>query len=165
MVDGLSPVIANLIADLKDTMANAEGVGLAAPQVGVALRIFVTDGGGLAEKYPEAQNFVRTFINPKIIETAGKLWRYSEGCLSIPNIHEDVERPYRVRVQYADEDFNEHDEWFDSVCARIIQHEYDHLDGKNYTERLSPLRRQLVKSKLSRINKGIVDCKYPVKVR
>jgi peptide deformylase len=163
-VSPTTPYITKLIADLKETMANAEGVGLAAPQVGKALRIFVADGNLLAEKYPEGKDFVHTFINPRIVEEAGNKWTYSEGCLSIPNIHEDVERLSRVRLQYMDEAFVEHCEWFEGVCARIIQHECDHLDGKNYIDRLSPLRRQLLKSKLVRISKGNTDCNYPVRI-
>jgi peptide deformylase len=155
-----SPDIQKLIADMRETMANADGVGLAAPQVGKAVRLFVADANALADKFPEAKNFVHTFINPCILEESGKKWRYSEGCLSVPNIHEDVERLSQVRLRYMDEDFNEHCEWFDGVCARIIQHECDHLEGRTYIEHLSSLRRQLLKSKLQRISKGITGCEY-----
>jgi peptide deformylase len=159
------PDIVKFVADLKETMANADGVGLAAPQVGAMLRIFVANGSILAEKYPEAKTFEQTFINPCILEESGNMWNYSEGCLSIPNINEDVQRRSRVHVRYVDELFREHDQWFEGICARIIQHECDHLDGINYVERLSPLRRQLLKSKLLRISKGITDCQYPTRTK
>jgi peptide deformylase len=159
-----SAAITKLIADMKETMANAQGVGLAAPQVGVALRLFVANGRELAENYPEARNFEKTFINPHVLQEEGMRWRYSEGCLSVPSIHEEVERHSRVHLRYLDENFNEHCEWFDGICARIIQHEYDHLDGRNFVERISPLRRQLLKSKLRHIAKGSAECNYPIRI-
>jgi peptide deformylase len=159
------PNLDSLITNLKETMAHAEGVGLAASQVGVPIRLFVVDGNALAEKFPEGKDFVQTFINAHIVEEAGKAWRYSEGCLSIPKINEDVERLSRVRLQYVDENFVSHDEWFEGIRARIIQHEYDHLEGRNFIEKLAPIRRQLLKSKLARISKGIVNCDYHTKVQ
>ncbi|GHT11247.1 peptide deformylase [Bacteroidia bacterium] len=159
------PDLQLLIENMRATMEKAEGVGLAAPQVGKPIRLFVVNGNALTEKYPEGKDFVHTFINAHIVEHAGTPWRYSEGCLSIPKIHEEVERPARVRVQYVDENFAPHDEWFEGIRARIIQHEYDHLEGKNFIDHLSPIRRQLLKSKLVRISKGVVDCDYNVKVQ
>jgi peptide deformylase len=159
------PDLATLIQDMRDTMAHADGVGLAASQVGKPIRLFIVNGNPLTEKFPEGKDFVRTFINAHIITEEGETWRYAEGCLSIPKLNEEVERPSRIRMQYVDEDFTPHDDWFDGIRARIIQHEYDHLEGRNYIERLHPIRRQLLKSKLTRIGKGVVDCDYRVTVQ
>lgn len=159
------PDLAAFIQNMRDTMTQAEGVGLAASQVGKPLRVFIVNGNLLVDKFPEGQDFVRTFINAHIVAEEGERWRYAEGCLSIPKLNEEVERPSRIRLQYVDENFAPHDEWFDGIRARIIQHEYDHLEGRNYIERLHPIRRQLLKSKLARIGKGVVDCEYRVIVQ
>jgi peptide deformylase len=157
------PDFKQLLADLWETMRHADGVGLAAPQVGKSIRLFVADAELLAEDYPDGKGFKKTFINAHIVEEGGDEWEYNEGCLSVPKIHEDVRRTKRVRVQYLDENFAPHDEWFEGICARIIQHEYDHLEGKTFVDKLSPLRRQLLKSKLTKISSGKVSTKYRTK--
>jgi peptide deformylase len=158
------PDLKQLIADLWETMSNADGVGLAAPQVGKNIRLFVADADGLSKDYPEGKGFKKAFINAHLLEEAGSEWTYNEGCLSVPKVHEDVRRPKRVRLRYCDENFVQHEEWFEGICARIIQHEIDHLEGKSFVERFSPIRRQLLKSKLLRISKGNVSTPYRVKL-
>lgn len=158
------PDLKQFLSDLWETMYHADGVGFAAPQVGKSIRVFVVDADCLSEDYPEGKDFKRAFINAHIVEESGEEWAYNEGCLSVPKIHEDVKRPPRIRMQYCDENFVQHDEWFDGICARVIQHEYDHLEGKMFVDKLSPLRRQLLKSKLTKISKGEASTKYRAKV-
>ena len=158
------PDLKQLIDDMWETMYYAEGVGFAAPQVGKNIRLFVADADCLSKDYPEGKGFKKAFINAQVVEEEGGLWAYNEGCLSIPKIHEDVQRPKRVRLRYCDENFVQHDEWFEGICARIIQHEYDHLEGKNFVDKLSPIRRQLLKSKLVKVSKGGMATKYKVKI-
>lgn len=148
------------ISDLFETMHNSEGMGLAAPQVGRSIRIFVVDGTPLTEDEPELADFKKIFINPQIVERTGELNLMSEGCLSIPNMREEVSRESRIRIQYYDEEWQYHDEIFNNYKARIIQHEYDHLDGILYTDKLNPLRKRLIKSKLTAISKGKFDVDY-----
>jgi peptide deformylase len=158
------PNFKQLITDMWETMYQAEGVGLAAPQVGKSVRVFVVDAEVLASDYPEAKGFKKAFINAQLVEEEGEEWAYSEGCLSVPKLNENVYRPYRVHLKYLDENFAPHDEWFEGICARIVQHEYDHLEGKTFVDKLPPIRRQLLKSKLTKINKGEVSTIYRVKV-
>ncbi len=159
------PELKQLIADMFETMYRSEGVGLAAPQIGKAIRLAVITLDPLSEDFPEYKDFNRAYINPHIVEVDNsKTESMDEGCLSLPGIHEPVRRPTRIRVQYLDEDFNAHDEWVDGYLARVMQHEFDHLDGKVFTDHLSPLRKQMVKSKLSALLKGKVSCSYKVKV-
>ncbi len=158
------PDFKQLLADVWETMYHADGVGLAAPQVGKNIRLFVIDAECLSEDYPEAKGFKKTFINAHVVEEAGDDWAYNEGCLSVPKIHEDVKRPERIHLQYCDENFVPHDEWFEGICARVVQHEYDHLEGRSFVDKLSPIRRQLLKSKLTKISKGEVSTSYRVKV-
>jgi len=158
------PDFKKLVADLWETMYHADGVGLAAPQVGKNIRLFVADADGLSKDYPEGKGFKKAFVNAHLLEEAGDEWVYNEGCLSVPKVHEDVRRLKRVRIRYCDEDFVQRDEWFEGICARIIQHEIDHLEGKSFVEKLSPIRRQLLKSKLMKISKGNVSTAYRVKV-
>jgi peptide deformylase len=158
--EGLSELIANMF----ETMHSADGVGLAAPQIGLSLRIFVVDASPAAsEEEPELAEFKKAFINPTIISTTGEPWAFEEGCLSLPNIREDVLRPEEVVIHYFDENWVEKTEKYDSYPARIIQHEYDHLDGKLFIDYISPLRKRLLKSKLMAISKGKANAAYKTK--
>lgn len=150
----------SLIEDLYETMYAASGVGLAAPQIGQSLRIFVTDGEAFSEEDPAVANFKKVFINPVIVEEYGDDWFFNEGCLSIPKVREDVERPSIVRVQYYDPDWSFHDEVFSGIAARIIQHETDHLDGILFVDHLPALRRKMLQNDLKAISKGLVKTTY-----
>ncbi|MBU1821177.1 MAG: peptide deformylase [Bacteroidetes bacterium] len=158
-----------LADDMFETMYDASGVGLAAPQIGLNIRIFVVDGTPMNEgeeeedKEPSLEGFKKVFINPQILEEEGEEWGFEEGCLSIPGIRGEVFRPEKVKIQYHDLDWNEHVEEYEGTAARIIQHEYDHLQGKLFTDYLPALRKQLLKRKLSDIAKGIVDVDYRMK--
>lgn len=158
------PNLKGLIQDMFDTMIHSDGIGLAAPQIGLSIRLFIIDASPLAEDHPELHDFRKVFINAHIIERTGNPTLYNEGCLSIPNIREDVERPESVLIRYVDENFKPHEERFEGVAARIIQHEYDHLDGILFTDLISPIRRQLLKGKLAAISKGKVTASYRLKV-
>ncbi len=155
--------LTKLIDDMYNTMENASGVGLAAPQIGKAIRLFIVDCTPFEEDYPEAKDFVQTFINPVIIEQNGKKWPFNEGCLSIPGIREDVERKAGIVVQYYDENWEFIEEEFDGIVARVIQHEYDHIEGKLFIEHLTPLKRSLLRGKLNDISTGNVDVSYKMK--
>ncbi len=158
------PGLKDLIADMFETMYRSDGVGLAAPQIGKSIRVVVISLDVLKEEFPEYADFNKAYINPHILETDNsETVSMEEGCLSLPGIHEPVRRPTRIRVKYMDEDFNEHDEWVEGYLARVMQHEFDHLDGHLFTDRLSPLRRQMVKNKLSALAKGKVNCTYKVR--
>ena len=155
-----------LADDMFETMYSASGVGLAAPQIGLNVRIFVVDGTPLNEGEeeedidPTVVDFKKVFINPQILHEEGDEWAFEEGCLSIPGIRGDVYRPERLRIKYRDLDWNEIEEEYEGMAARIIQHEYDHLQGKLFTDYLPTLKRQLLKKKLSDIAKGQVDVSY-----
>ena len=157
------PELKKLIEDMFLTMAAAEGVGLAAPQIGKNIRLFVVDCSAMADEDPKCEGFRKAFINPTIYEVSEETILWNEGCLSVPGLHEDVRRPEVIRMRYLDEQFVEHDEEFDGFRARAIQHEYDHLEGKMFVDRLSPLRRQLLKSKLLGMSKGKYRCAYKTK--
>lgn len=167
------PGLAQLIENMFDTMNNAKGVGLAAPQVGVPIRLFIIDASPYVaadeedddeeEDTENLKDFKKIFINAQILEQEGDLWKFNEGCLSIPTIREDVERQSNLKIRYVDENFVPHEEEYDGVRARIIQHEYDHTDGILFTDRINPLRKRLLKRKLTDISKGIVDVKYKMK--
>ena len=158
------PGLKELIADMFETMLRSDGVGLAAPQIGKGIRLAVIGLDVLKDDFPEYAGFMKAFINPHIIEVDDtKTESMEEGCLSLPGIHEPVRRPTRIHVQYLDEDFNEHDEWVDGFLARVMQHEFDHLDGHVFTDRLSPLRKQMIRSKLTALVKGKVRCSYKIK--
>lgn len=148
------------IQNMWDTMYYSEGVGLAAPQVNKSIRIFIIDASRYGEKIEDVKDFRRAFINPVIKERMGDDELLEEGCLSIPNIHEEVERPESVHVQYYDEEWNFHDEKYSGMPARIIQHEYDHLQGILFTDHLSNMRKTMLRSKLSNISKGKIDVGY-----
>lgn len=154
----------DLIENMYETMYKADGVGLAAPQINKAIRIFVIDASPMAEDEPELEGFKKTFINANIEEKSGEVWSFNEGCLSIPGIREDVKRPEKIRISYYDENFDFHDETYDGIKARIIQHEYDHLDGIMFTDKVSPIKKRLLKGKLNAIVKGKFSCTYKVKV-
>ncbi len=152
-----------LIDDMFETMEASEGVGLAAPQIGKSLRLFVVDAAQADEEDEEyVENFRQEFINPKIIEEAGNPWVFNEGCLSIPEIREDVSRKEKLRIQYYDRNWNFHDEEYEGIQARIIQHEYDHLEGILFVDKLNPLRKRLLNSRLAAISKGKVDTSYKI---
>lgn len=156
--------LSELIANMFETMRKADGVGLAAPQVNLSIRLFVIDTTPMADdENPELENFYGAFINPKIIEFSEDMFLYNEGCLSVPGVREDVKRPESIRIQYYDADFVFHDEVFTGIKARVIQHEYDHLDGFLFTDRVSPIKKQLLKAKLTRIVKGKFSCNYKSK--
>jgi peptide deformylase len=157
------PNLDELIGNLFETMYNSEGIGLAAPQVGISLRIFVIDASPLEEDDASLKDFKKVFINPQIISYEGELISYNEGCLSIPEIREDVERESTVLIRYCERDFKYREEYFRGIAARIIQHEYDHLEGRLFTDLISPLKKRLLKRKLTSISKGKVDVKYRVK--
>ncbi len=162
------PGLQKLIGDMYETMRFSEGVGLAAPQIGLAIRLFVVDatGSGKEEEGFETEedlsDFKKVFINPKITKLWGEPWTFNEGCLSIPNLREDVDRPEKLRISYYDESFNHHDEEYDGTRARIIQHEYDHLEGILFTDKINPLRKRLISGKLNSISKGKVDIHYKI---
>lgn len=157
-----------LIENMFETMYNASGVGLAAPQVGKSIRLFIVDASpfGEDEDDPEAlkvKDFKEVFINAKIVDRAGDEWLFQEGCLSIPNIREDVNRESTIRIQYYDRDWNYQEKDFDGYAARIIQHEYDHIDGILFTDLLNPLKKRMLKRKLQDISRGEVDVNYKMK--
>ena len=157
------PNLKELIDNMFETMYNAEGVGLAAPQIGLDKRIFVVDLEPLAEDNPQYAGFKKVFINAQIIESTGKEVKYEEGCLSIPGIHEPISREETIRIQYFDENFVKHDEVYTDFFARCIQHEYDHIEGKLFIDKLSPIRRQLIKKKLDNMVKGKTGTFYKTK--
>lgn len=154
------PALDQLIEDLFETMYHSEGMGLAAPQVGKSIRIFVIDGKPLAEDEPTLADFKKVFINANISERCGELQPMNEGCLSIPNLREEVMRESHIKISYYDENWEYHNEVFDGYKARIIQHEYDHLEGILFPDRLTPLRRRLLKGKLTAISKGNFEAEY-----
>jgi peptide deformylase len=154
------PELQTLIDNMFATMSQAEGVGLAAPQVNKSLRLFTVDLSALDIKEEEGKNFKQVFINPVIIERVGNPAPYNEGCLSVPDVHEDVMRPPKIRVRYFDRDWKEHDEWLEGVPARVCQHEYDHIEGVLFVEYLSNLKKMILKRKLNDMTRGIVKAHY-----
>lgn len=153
--------LTQLVADLFETMEAANGIGLAAPQIGKSVRLFVVDASGLEEE-KELESFKKTFVNPTILEEFDAPWEFEEGCLSIPNIREHVNRKARLRIRYFDEFWEEHTEEYDGMKARIIQHEYDHIEGKLFIDYLSPLKKRLLKGKLADISRGDVETEYRI---
>jgi peptide deformylase len=151
------------MVNMWDTMYKTDGIGLAAPQIGKSVRVFVIDADPLSDDFPETKDFKRAFINAQIVEEKGTEWAFNEGCLSVPNIREDVKRKPQIEIHYYDEEWNYHEDVFDGTIARVIQHEYDHLEGKIFTDRISQIRRRLLKSKLTAISKGKTDIKYKFK--
>jgi peptide deformylase len=163
-IDKDYPELSKLIADMWETMYHSDGVGLAAPQIGKSIRLIVLDGSVLADDFPECANSKMTLINPEleVLEDVEPISR-NEGCLSLPGLSESVKRYEHVRLNWLDENFEEHEQEFTGFMSRIIQHEYDHLEGLVYIDHISPIRKQLIKSKLANIVKGKVRCEYRVK--
>ena len=161
------PKLETLVENMWETMYNASGVGLAAPQIGLPIRLFVIDTTPFSEDEdlaPEDQKalngFKKVFINAKIEEETGDEWNFNEGCLSIPDIREDVNRKETIKITYLDENFNEKSETYGGLLARVIQHEYDHIEGILFTDKLSSLKKRLIKGKLSNISKGKINADY-----
>ncbi|WP_299395472.1 peptide deformylase [uncultured Gelidibacter sp.] len=164
------PKLKELIANMYETMYDAYGVGLAAPQIGLAIRLFVIDTTPFSEdedlnseEKAQLEGFKRTFINAEILEETGEEWAFNEGCLSIPDVREDVFRKPKIKIQYQDEDFKTHVEEFEGLIARVIQHEYDHIDGILFTDKLSTLKKRLIKSRLNNISKGNISVDYKMR--
>ncbi len=157
------PDLNTLISNMFDTMYHADGIGLAAPQIGLAIRLLVIDLSPLQEDNPELGKFKVAIINPEMLEKSEEEEAGEEGCLSIPGVHETVMRAEKIKIKYLDADFKEHIEEFEGFIARVIQHEYDHLEGHLFTDRVTPIRRQLLKSRLTNIVKGKTSCNYKVK--
>lgn len=151
-----------LIDDMFETMRASDGVGLAAPQIGKSIRLFLIDASRMedVEDEPDIQSFKKIFINPYIIDEWGEKWSFSEGCLSLPNIREDVVRPSKLTIEYYDENWEFHEEEYEGVKARIIQHEYDHLDGRLFVDLINPLRRKLLTPRLNAISRGNGEADY-----
>ncbi len=164
------PELTTLIDNMFETMKAAYGVGLAAPQIGLPIRLFIVDVSPMAddEEYKdisqELKSFKKVFINAKIINQSGTKWKFNEGCLSIPNIREDVERLNTIEIEYFDENFVKHKEIFSDIRARVIQHEYDHIEGILFTDHLSSLKKKLIKRKLENITKGNFSADYKVRL-
>ena len=159
-----------LIANMWETMYAAHGVGLAAPQVGLGIRMFVIDTAPFAEddsltaeERKELKEFKEVFINATMVEEKGEAWDFNEGCLSIPDVREDVLRHASIKIHYWDENFQEHTRSFDGLIARVIQHEYDHIEGILFTDKLSPLKKRLIKRKLTAIAQGKIQAEYPMR--
>ena len=161
------PELKTLIANMFETLDASNGVGLAAPQIGLAIRVVVIDLDVLSEEFPEYKGFRKAFINAHILEYDDESEKASseEGCLSIPGISEKVTRPTRIHVKYRDEEMQEHDEWVEGYLARVMQHEFDHLEGTMFIDRLSPLRKNMIAGKLKNILKGKFRCSYRTKIR
>lgn len=159
-IDEDYPELKQIIENMFETMYEAVGVGLAAPQVNLSIRLLVIDADPYKTSYPEAEGFKKVFINPQIISEEGEAWEFEEACLSLPGIAEFVMRKPKLTIKYLDEDFKEHEEVYNGMLARIIQHEYDHLEGVLFVERVSNLKKMLLKNKLNDITKGKVDASY-----
>jgi peptide deformylase len=157
------PGLQQLIDDMFETMERAKGVGLAAPQINKAIRLFVIDSTPMFDEDEEGEGLREVFINAKIIEESGDEWPYEEGCLSIPTIREDVYRQETIVIQYYDRDFKFHERTFSDLTARVIQHEYDHIEGKLFIDHLKPLKKSLLKGRLDNISKGKVSVEYKMK--
>lgn len=153
--------VKQLVLDMFETMEAAHGIGLAAPQIGKSVRMFVVDGTSMEEE-PDLRDFKKTFINAQVLDEFSDPWDFEEGCLSIPNIREKISRKGKIRIRYYDENWALHEEEFDGMKARIIQHEYDHIEGKLFIDYLSPLKKKMLKGKLSDISKGDVDTEYRI---
>ncbi|WP_321480715.1 peptide deformylase [uncultured Bacteroides sp.] len=157
------PNLKELVENMFETMDKAEGVGLAGPQIGLPIRVVTISLEALSEEFPEFKDFRKAYINAHIIEFGEELVPMEEGCLSLPGIHESVKRSNKIHVKYLDKDLKEHDEWVEGYLARVMQHEFDHLDGKLFIDHISPLRKQMIKGKLNAMLKGKAHCSYKVK--
>jgi peptide deformylase len=169
--DDITPEYAGLdklLTDMWETLYNSSGVGLAAPQINKPIRLFLVDTVQIVEdfddedkrKYPGEEPIKQVFINAQMIDESGKLWPYNEGCLSIPKVREDIQRHSNIRISYLDENFVEHEREFHGITARVIQHEYDHIEGKLFIDYISPLKKRLLKKKLDDISKGKIHTDY-----
>ena len=156
--------LGQFIVDMFETMYDSDGIGLAAPQVGKSIRLFIIDATPLEDEEPEMKDFKKVFINPQIVEKSGDVSAFNEGCLSIPNLREEVVREPKINITYYDEEFNFYDEEYDGTLSRIIQHEYDHLDGIMFTDLVSPLKKRLIKGKLTAITKGKFEASYKTRL-
>ena len=166
-IDATYPDLEKLITNMKETMYNASGVGLAAPQIGKAIRLFLIDASPFSEDDDISEeertllkSFNRVFINPKILEEEGEEWLFNEGCLSIPEVREDVSRQPKITIEYQDENFTIHTETLEGLAARVFQHEYDHIEGILFTDKLSTLKKRIIKKKLENISKGKISADY-----
>ena len=164
------PKLSELLDNMFETMYNAQGVGLAAPQIGLPIRLFIVDAEPFSdddelteEEKEQLKKFKKIFINAQILEETGDEWAFTEGCLSIPDIREDVFRNEVVKIKYLDENFDEHVESFNGLAARVIQHEYDHIEGILFTDKLSSLKKRLIKGKLANISKGKISPDYKMR--
>ena len=155
--------LAKLISDMKETLKEADGCGLAAPQVGVNLRVVIVDGSDLSDTYDYLKDFRRTMINPVVLEESEQTCEYSEGCLSVPGIYAEVTRPSRIKVEYYNEDLEKVVEEFDRFACRMVQHELSHLEGSLFVDEISPIRRKMIARKLQAISKGSVQTRYKSK--
>ena len=168
--------LAQIIKDMYETMYEANGVGLAAPQVNKAIRLFIVDASPFAEvdedeepefsaeEMKQMKGFKKTFINARIVEETGEEWKFNEGCLSIPKIREDVLRKPKLTIEYVDENFKKHTETYEGLIARVIQHEYDHIEGVLFTDKINPFKRKLISGKLTDISKGKFKADYKTRV-
>ena len=164
------PNLNGLISNMWETMYAAKGVGLAAPQIGLSIRLFVIDATPFLDdenmddfELNSIKNFKKVFINPKIIEENGNLWEFNEGCLSIPEIREDVSRRSKIKIEYFDENFQFHKQELSGLAARVVQHEYDHIEGILFTDHISSLKKRLIKRKLNNISSGSIKVDYEMK--
>ncbi|MAX70685.1 MAG: peptide deformylase [Flavobacteriaceae bacterium] len=169
-IDKDYPKLNELIENMYETMYGAFGVGLAAPQVGLPIRMFMVDTSPFAEdedlsekEKKQMKDFKKTFINAQILEEEGDEWAFNEGCLSIPDVREDVFRKPKIKIQYQDENFDTHVEEYDGLIARVIQHEYDHIEGILFTDKLSSFKKRLIKGKLTNISKGKIRIDYKMR--
>ncbi|HKM31686.1 MAG: peptide deformylase [Bacteroidales bacterium] len=158
------PGLEELLKDMWETLYYADGVGLAAPQVGLSIRLFLLDGSELSEDRPELKDFKRTLINPRLLETSSETVVYQEGCLSVPNLFADIERPESVKLAYLNERFEPVEEWFYGMASRMVQHEYSHLEGELFTDLATPIRKKMLQGKLQAIAKGQVSTFYKTKI-
>ncbi|WP_025742996.1 peptide deformylase [Aquimarina pacifica] len=167
IIDAVYPKLTELLENMFETMYNAHGVGLAAPQIGLPIRLFIVDTNPFSEdeelseeEASKLKGFKKVFINATILEETGEEWAFSEGCLSIPDVREDVFRKETIKIKYVDENFVEHIEVYSGLIARVIQHEYDHIEGVLFTDKLSTLKKRLIKGKLMNISKGKINSEY-----
>lgn len=159
-IESDSPELQELIDSMFETMHHASGVGLAAPQIGKSIRLFIIDSTLMLDEESEEEGLREVFINARVIEETGTEWTYEEGCLSIPEIRENVDRPPRITLRYLDREFREHERSFTGITARVIQHEYDHIEGVLFTDHIAPLRKRMLKGKLRKISQGRIDPGY-----
>lgn len=169
-IDQNTKELSALIEDMWETMYASNGVGLAAPQIGLSIRLFVIDAAPFAadeeldpKEIEELEAFKRVFINPVLLNEEGEKWDFNEGCLSIPDVREDVERHENITIEFLDENFKPQTLQLEGLCARVVQHEYDHIEGILFTDHLSPLKKRLLKNKLNAISKGAIHVDYPMK--